>query len=110
MIPRVTLVVIAAVVIAAHFLRQGAIVATVLCLLAPLLFFVRRRLSLVVLQLAAYVSAGIWVVAVVQIVQQRLAQGRPWGIAAMILGAVIVLTVAAGALLNSRFMREKYPR
>jgi branched-subunit amino acid transport protein AzlD len=107
---RISLFVIAAVLIAAHFLRQGAIVATVICLLAPLLFFYRRRLSLVVLQLAAYISAGIWVIAVVQIVQQRLAQGRPWGIAAMILSAVIVLTVTAGALLNSRSMREKYPR
>ncbi len=110
MIVRISLFTIAALLLAAHFLRQGAIVPTVVCLLVPLLFFWRRRWSLILLQVAAYLSAGVWVVATVLIVQQRLALGRPWGTAALILGAVIVLTVAAGVLLNSRSIREKYPR
>jgi len=109
MILRVILFVAAAWLIAAHFLRRGAIVPAVLCLLVPLLFFYRRRWSLILLQVAAYVSAGVWVMATVHIVQQRLAQGRPWATAAIILAAVFLLTVAAGALLNSRSIREKYP-
>lgn len=110
MIPRISLYVVAALLIAAHFLRQGSLVLTAVCLLVPLLFFYRRRWSLIVLQLGAYLSAGKWVVALLLIVQQRLAEGRPWTVAAIILGTVIVLTVAAGVLLNSRSITEKYPR
>lgn len=110
MIPRIMLYTVAALLIAAHFLRQGAIAATVLCLLAPLLFLWRHRWSLICLQVAAYFSAGVWIVTALQIVQQRLAQGRPWTVAAAILGAAAVLTVAAGLLLNSKSVREKYPR
>jgi hypothetical protein len=110
MIPRVSLYIVAALLIAAHFLRQGSMVLTAVCVLAPLLFFYRRRWSLIVLQLAAYLSAGTWAVALFSIVQQRLAEGRPWTVAAIILGTVIALTVAAGVLLNSRSITEKYPR
>jgi hypothetical protein len=110
MISRIVLYVVAALLIGAHFLRQGNIALTVLCLLVPLLFFCRLRWSLIVLQVAAYLSAGTWLVALAQIVQQRVAQERPWTTAAIILGTVIVLTIAAGALLNSRAITDRYPR
>ena len=110
MIPRIVLYVVATLLIAAHFLRQGNLVLTALCLLTPLLFFYRRFWSLIVLQVVAYLSAGTWLVALAMIVQQRVAQGRAWTMAAVILGTVAVFTVAAGVLLNSRSIREKYPR
>jgi hypothetical protein len=34
--------------------------------------------------------------------------GRPWTVAAIILGSVALLTLLAGLLLNSRTMRERY--
>jgi hypothetical protein len=110
MIPRVSLYIVAALLIAAHFLRQGSMVLTVLCLLVPLLFFLRRQWSLIVLQAAAYLSAGKWLVTAALIVQQRVAEGRSWTAAAVILGVVAALTIAAGALLNSGAITEKYPR
>ena len=110
MIPRILFYAVAALLIAAHFLRQGNIALTVLCLLVPLLFLLRRRWSLIALQAAAYLAAGTWLFTAALIVQQRLAEGRRWTVAAIILGAVILVTVAAGLLLNSRSIRDKYPR
>ena len=72
MILRVILYVVAALLIAAHFLRQGNIALTVLCLLTPLLFFYRRRWSLIVLQVAAYLSAGTCLVALALIVPYEI--------------------------------------
>ena len=108
MIPRIGLFVVASLLLAAHFFRQGSLLLTAVSLLAPLLFTVRRPWSLVVLQVAAYFAAAIWIVTAVLLVQERVAMGRPWTVAAIILGTVACLTALAGALLNSRAIKEKY--
>jgi len=109
MIGRIALYAVAALLLGAHFFRQGSIALTVLSLLAPLLFFYRRRPSLIALQVAAYFAAGVWIVTAIELVQERLALGRSWTTAALILCAVTVATLAAGIALNSRVAREKYP-
>ena len=56
-----------------------------LCLAAPLLFFYRKRWSLIVLQVLAYCAAGTWIAVAIQLVQTRQQLGQPWTIAAIIL-------------------------
>ena len=73
MISRISLYVVAAALSAAHFLRVGNMVAVALCLATPLLFLVRRRWSLLILQWLAYVAAAIWLATAWQIVDMRLA-------------------------------------
>ena len=73
MISRISLYVVAAALIAANFLRVGNMVAVALCLATPLLFLVRRRWSLLILQWLAYVAAAIWLATAWQIVDMRLA-------------------------------------
>src|SRR5512146_211650 len=73
MIPRITLFAVAALLLAAHFLRQGNLVMTALCALSPLLFVCRKRWSLIVLQVLAYVAAGVWIVTTVRLLQERAA-------------------------------------
>ena len=109
MIPRIIIFAIAALLLAAHFLRQGNIVMTALCALMPLLFICRKRWSLIALQILAYLAAGLWIVTAIFLVQERLALGKPWTAAVVILGTVAAFTVAAGLLLNSAVIREKYP-
>lgn len=109
MILRIILFVTAAILLGAHFLRAGNIAMVALCLAAPLLFFYRKRRSLIALQLLAYGAALTWIAVTVQLVQMRQQSGQPWTVAAVILGSVALFTLLAGLLLNSRAIRERYP-
>lgn len=100
---------IATALTAAHFSRAGSYVLVTLSLVTPLLFLIKRRWSLMLLQLAAYGATLNWMLVIVLLVQMRQQVGRPWTTAALILGAVALLTLLAGLLLNSRGLRERYP-
>ena len=108
MLSRISLYVVAAALIAAHFLRVGNMVAVALCLAAPLLFLVRRRWSLLILQWLAYVAAAIWLATAWQIVDMRLAFGEPWLRAALILIAVAGVSMLAGGFLRSYSLHLRY--
>lgn len=105
----ISLYVIAALLLAAHFLRTGSSGLVVLCLATPLLFLYRKRWSLILLQFMAYCAAVIWLEAAIELVGLRQASARPWLLALVILGGVAVFTFMAGLLLNSRAARERYP-
>ena len=100
---------VAALLLAAHFLRQGNLALVALCLLAPLLFLRRKRSTLTILQILAYAAAAGWIALAVGLVQSRQLSGRPWTLAAVILGAVALFTALAGLLLNSQSIRKRYP-
>ncbi len=107
---RIGLFIAAALLLGAHFLREGNLVAVALCLGAPLLFLFRRRWILVPLQITAYGATASWIVTMQRIIEQRQLAGRSWTAAALILAGVALLTLLAGLLLNSRSFRERYPR
>lgn len=106
---RVGLFVTAALLMTAHYFRVGNYGLVALSLATPLLFFYRRGWSLILLQLAAYCASASWLGVALALVQERTQIGRPWTAAALILGAVTLLTLAAGLALNSRCLRERYP-
>jgi len=108
MVLRIVLFIIAAALSAAHFLREGSYAMVALSLAVPLLFFYKKPLSLVLLQLAAYCATANWLIVLLLLVQMRQQMGRPWTAAAIILGTVALLTLLSGLLLNSRGMRERY--
>ena len=105
---RIGLYMIAALLLGAHFLRQSSFVAVALCAAAPLLFLYRRRWVPVALQVLAYGASAIWIMTAVNLVDRRQFEGRGWTAAAIILGAVALLTLLAGLLLNSRVIRGRY--
>ena len=106
MAARISLYVVAALLIAAHFLRVGNLVGVALCLATPLLFFVRQRWSLLLLQILAYAAAGLWLWTAWQVAMERMAFGQPWLRAAAILVAVAAVSTLAGVLLRSRSCRR----
>ena len=110
MASRATLLTLAALLLAAHFLREGLLLLVFLCLLAPWLLLVKRRWSLVVLQVLAYAGAAVWGGTIFSLVRERLALGRGWVGVVIILGAVALITAAAGLLLNSATVKERYRR
>jgi hypothetical protein len=105
---RIALYVIAALLIAAHFLRGGNFVAVALCLATPLLFLVRRRWSLLVLQGLAFAAAGIWLMTALHLAAERQFFGEPWMRATAILAAVAAVSLLAGGLLFAGKFRERY--
>ncbi len=109
MILRIVLYVIAAVLLGAHFYRAGDFALVGACVVAPLLFFLRRRGSLIALQVLAYGAAATWLGVAWRLVELRQQMGRPWLVAVLILGAVALLSLAAGLLLNSRSIATRYP-
>jgi len=106
---RISLYVTAALLLGAHFLRSGEIAVVALCLATPLLFLYRRRWSLILLQFLAYGAAGSWLITAVLLVRDRQRSGQPWTLAALILVAVALLSLAAGLLLHSSRVKERYP-
>ena len=78
MAARISLYVVAALLIAAHFLRLGNMVGVALCLATPLLFLVRRRWSLLLLQGLAYARRRVWLATAWQVAAERLSFGQPW--------------------------------
>ena len=110
MIPRIVPLIISFVLLAAHFLRAGSHALTVACLLAPLLLLMRRRWALILVQFSILVGAGVWIYTTVHLLQERMMFGKPWGVAVIILGSVTLFTILAGLLLNSRAIKDKYPR
>lgn len=110
MLFRIIVYSLAALLLGAHFLRAGNMVPVLICITVPFAFFYRRRHSLMLLQALAYGAAAIWLYTAWQLVEVRQALGQHWALAAAILGAVALITLLAGLLLNSRVMRECYPK
>ena len=110
MLFRVVWYCLAALLLGAHFLRAGNMLLVLICIAAPFVFFYRRRPSLLILQACAYGAAATWLYTAWQLVQVRQSLGQNWALAAAILGGVALYSLLAGLLLNSRVMREHYPK
>ena len=104
----VVLYVIVSWLIAAHFLRSGSLLPMALCLATPLLFLVRRRWSMLLLQCLPYLAAAIWLLTAWQLVAERRFFGQPWLCDAAILVAVSVVSALAGVLLRGPAVQQRY--
>jgi len=106
---RISLYTVAALLLGAHFLRAGNFLMVAVCAAAPLLFFYRRRWSLIALQVLAYCASATWIAVAIDLVQMRQQLGQRWTAAAIILGSVALYTLISGLLLNSRRITARYP-
>lgn len=80
----------------------------IICLLAPFLLLIKKRWSLLTLQLLTIPAALIWLLTLHGIIQERVFEHRSWIASAIILGVVALFTLFAGWLLNSREVKEHY--
>lgn len=99
---RPPLVVIACLLLAAHVLRLGSLVAAAGLAALPLLLLVRRNWALRALQVALVLGVAEWLRTLVQLVGARRAAGVPAGRLAVILLAVTLITSAAALVLSGR--------
>lgn len=106
---RVALLALAAILLAAHFLRTFSIIPMLICLAAPFLLLIKKRWSLLTVQTLTVIAAGIWLFTLQDIIQLRIQEGRSWTASAIILGVVAGYTLLTGWLLNNPIVKEKYP-
>ena len=86
--------VLSGLLLAAHFLRDGQILLTVLCLLLPLLLIGRRQVQVRILQAAFVLGSLEWLRTLLVAVDLRWATGQPWIRLAFIIGGVCLFTLA----------------
>jgi hypothetical protein len=106
---RIVPVVLAFLLLAAHFLRGDAFTLVAVSLLAPLLLFIHRRPALRLVQGLLFLGAGVWLLTAAVVGRQRVMLQEPWLRMALILGAVALLTIWAGVLLNGSRVKDRYP-
>ena len=109
MFVRIVPLVIACLLLAAHFLRQGSLPLVGVCLLAPFLLFVKKHWALSALQIFMYGSAAIWLYTTIALVQYRMAVGAPWIRMSLILLGVTAFNLLAARLLTSPVLKNRYP-
>ena len=109
MVLRIILNSFAWLLLAAHYSRADNVALMILSLLIPFLYLIRKRWSLVGLQILTYAGALVWVQTAISYVRQRMETGEDWGRLAIILLAVTGYTVLTGLLLNSEKIKPRYP-
>jgi len=94
--------------LAAHFLRMGHPILTLLCILLPFLLVIKKRLSLIILEFFTYMGAGIWVHTIIMLIKKRIKMGTSYRTALIILASVALFTLFSGLILNKKKVLEKY--
>jgi hypothetical protein len=104
------IVVLSLLVLGAHFLRYGNEVGVAVSLAPIALLLVRKPWASRVVQVVLVLGAIEWATTLVGLVQMRIAQGLPATRLAIILGTVVVVTVAAALLFETQTMKRIYGR
>ncbi len=101
---------LSALLMGAHFLRRGDLVAIAICLALVGLLFVRRAWAARAAQGALVLAALEWLRTLAVLLPARRAAGGPWVRLVAILGGVVLLALVAAALFETRRLRERYGR
>jgi ferredoxin len=99
---------LAALLIGAHFLRQGDIGLVAACLASPAVLVLRRRWVPAVLTVLALAAAVVWVDTAADLALIRGAHGMPWRRAAAIIGGVALVTALAPLVFRTEVMRRRF--
>ncbi len=102
--------VLATLIVAAHFLRAGQAALGAASVAALGLLFIRRRWVLLVGQGLLFSAAALWVTVAVDLIRMRLVLGDPWIRMAIILGAVPLFTLFAAMMLRTKTLKSRFAR
>jgi len=95
---RIVLVILSALLLAAHFYRRGAEIVAAVCAVLPLVLLVPGAWARRSLQIALGLGAVEWLRTLWSLARVREAMGEPWVRMAVILGSVAVVTAVAALL------------
>ena len=101
-------IVLALLLLAAHFLRYGNTVIVVGIAALSGLLFVRRAWAARIIQLVLVAGTVEWLRTLTMLVQERMALGAPYLRMAVILGLVAAVTAFAALLFQSKELKALY--
>ena len=107
-VARLTPVFLSFILLAAHFLRASQIPLVSICLLPPVLLFIRKAWVVRVVQAALVLGGVEWVRTLAALSSRRQMVGEPWVRMAVILGAVALVTFLAVLVFRSQGLRKRY--
>jgi len=105
---RLAPVVLAALLLGAHFYRAGALWLAALAVAALALLFMRRPWAARALQAGLVAGAIEWVRTLATLAAERVSFGQPYARMALILGAVALVTALAALVFEMREVRSRY--
>jgi hypothetical protein len=94
----------------AHFLREGNYLLVGMSVMMPLLFLVRAPFTVRAMQVLLVMAGGFWLLVLRDIVNIRIAEGRAFRAAVIILTSVAAWNLLSALLLQVRRVREHYWR
>ncbi len=105
---RIAPVVLASLLLGAHFYRAGAHWLAALAVGALALLFVRRPWAARALQAGLVAGAIEWMRTLATFAAERVSSGQPYARMALILGAVALVTALAALVFETRAMRSRH--
>jgi ferredoxin len=102
-------VIISSLLLAAHFSRADQTGLVLFSLTFPFLLFIRRQWVIKVCQIYLILGSFVWLQTLYTLVQKRIALEQPWGRLVLILGSVVLLTVASAFVFRNKKLNERYP-
>jgi hypothetical protein len=105
---RLAPVVLAALLLGAHFYHAGELGLAALAVAALALLFVRRPWAARALQAGLVAGAIEWVRTLATIAAERVSSGQPYARMALILAAVALVTALAALVFEMRAVRSRY--
>jgi hypothetical protein len=94
--------------LAAHFLRAGQMVISLVLLSLLLLLLLRKTWVPWVIQTILLLGAVEWLMTLYSVAQVRIELGSPWMRMAVILGAVALFTALSCLVFRSKFLRRRF--
>lgn len=105
---RFLMIILAYLLIGAHFLRFEQNELAIAFALAPILLFIKTNWAIRLLQLGLIVSAAlVWGVSAFDYIQTRIAMGTPWLRLSLIMSGVILFTCFAAACGNGIIKKRR---
>ena len=99
---------ISALLIAAHFYRNGFVLAALLCLLCPFLLFLKSRWIPKLISLFLLLASLEWSRTLFNLINAYKSAGLPYGRLTIILTSVILFTMFSALVLKSKTMKARY--
>lgn len=110
MLLRLLPAILSALLLAAHFLRREAYLPALLILALLLILLVRKSWVLRFWQAILGLGALLWIDTTLSVLRVRQALGLPWGRMAVIMAAVLLLTIFSALWLENPRIKAFYNR
>lgn len=94
--------------LAAHFSRADLLPLVIVCLIIPVLLFIRKAWVARSIQVLLLIGAFEWIRAMLGYIELRKSIGDDWTRLAMILIVVALLTALSGLVFRGRSLRKRY--